>query len=215
MLNLSVYIFHFNLGNRFSWDATNLSWDEFTLGSDTTSQSCITWNSWTRSGELEIHSEQMTKKKYSKKKRSVFVVHLNTRNWVDKRCFTVQGIILSSYVCVCVCQFKKFLVSFIFLTDLCGLERERGTEVISSALHMTTSHQGPRRPRIFVYPLLIRDFVSQLLASSCTPDMAFPVKSRHGLLFSSLRLTLWLNRIKEMPADKLDFSRACGLKEQR
>lgn len=44
MLNLNVYIFHFNLGKRFSWDAANLSSRGFTLRSDAM-QSCSMYNS--------------------------------------------------------------------------------------------------------------------------------------------------------------------------
>lgn len=136
----------------------------------------------------------MTKKKQNK--HSCFVFDLHIRNWVERRWFAVQVIIFSSSLCVLV-VLRHFWVPSIFLTDLCGSDLDRGTEVNSLTLHMTTSHWWPLRPRIFVSTLLIGDCVSQLLVASCTPDMAFPVNSSHGLLFSSLRLTLWLNRNKK------------------
>lgn len=192
MLNLNVYIFHFNLGRVSVETSANLSSREFTLWSDTTVQSCKIHS------ELEIHPEQMTQE------RCFFWRLLCTstpRKWrreevVSSPADPIVFLIVYSYisdrsVCVCVAQTLSSLHS--------KKNRDGRTEATGSALHMTTSHWGPLKPRIFVSPVSIRDCVSQLPGASCTPDMLFPVKRRHSQL-SLLGLTLWLlNRNKKYP----------------
>lgn len=89
-------------------------------------------------------------------------------------------------VCMTVCERVCVFVSEIlclhlsFCLCVCVQTALPLTEATGSALHIKTSHQRPPRPRIFVSPLSIRDCVSQLLDTSCAPDMVFffPVKRK-------------------------------------